>query len=139
MICWILTAFFTSILFSWSVARYIAACVRVWVFAYIWDGYTYFGQKLIESTNKKFLGVSKETTAILDPCITASNILNRREKNLPSLPKKWVREKKRKVTGAVKLSRSHPSAKIRKGFWKHQYLINVYSTGTLPQLISRIT
>ena len=98
-----------------------------------------FWTKINRIYKQEFLVVSKETTPILDPRITTSNILNRRGENLHSLPKNWVREKNRKVTGAVKLSRSYPSAKIRKGFWKHQYFINVYSTGTLSQLISRIT
>lgn len=128
--------FHTVFLISCSLHSCMRACLSICLYL---RWLHVFWAKTNRIYKQEFLGVSKETTAILDPCITASNILNRREKNLPSLPKKWVREKKRKVTGAVKLSRSHPSAKIRKGFWKHQYLINVYSTGTLPQLISRIT
>ena len=102
MICWVLTGCFTSILLSCSVASYLAACIlraRLSIYFYLrWPNE--FWTKINKIFKREFLGVSKETSPILDPRTWASCILKWRGENLGQFVKKWVR--KIKIIGVVK-------------------------------------
>ena len=130
--CSQLTAFVTSILLSYSVALYIAACI-------LHAGFNWphaFWTKTNKIYKRETWRVCKKASPILDLQTSTSNIPKNTEKNRQIV--KEMREKKGKkieVEGAVSL---HANAKGCYDFWKHLYFKNVYSTGALSQLISAL-
>ena len=76
MICWLLTAFFTSIQLSFSVARYMAACtLRACLSICLYLSWSHvFWTKINKICKREFLRVSKETSPILNSRTWTSNM-----------------------------------------------------------------
>ena len=130
MMCWQLTAFF--ILFSYSVARYIAACI-------LHAGFNWphaFWTKINKIYKRENSGVCKKASPILDLQTSTSNILKRRGKKSPDRQRNgWKKRKKNRSGRSYVFTRKH---KRLQGFLKTSYFKNVYSTGALSQLISAL-
>ena len=70
---WVLTAFFTSILTSRSVACYIAICIlHTWLSVCLWQ--------LTEKNLTEIFRCVKEASPILDPCTSIRITLNRKDR-----------------------------------------------------------
>ena len=115
-----MTAFFTSIVLSCSVARYIAACIlHMCLSACLCLSWLYtFLTKTNRIYKREFSGVSKEASPILDPRTSTSNKLNRRGKNLRQPVQKWMRKRKRKIIGVAKRYALTPKDKNSQRFLK---------------------
>ena len=112
--------------------------MRVWRFVYAWASCMHFGQKLIKSTNGNFHVRPRKQVQSWISALT-SNILSRCEKYLRELVQKIGMKNKTKTNRCCnKLCVNTQTQKIIKDFWKHLYFNNVYSTGVLSQLISKI-
>ena len=93
---WLLTAFFTSIVLSSSVARYTAACIlSAYLSVCLCLSWPHAFQKIINTIYKsKLSGVPKETIAILESGTANGSKINRCKKELPQFAQKMGEKNK---------------------------------------------